>query len=111
MPYENVTLETPEEDIHLLTINRPKSLNALNKATLSDIAQAIEAVRAAEAARVLLITGAGDKAFVAGADIAEMQSYTVEQARAFSAQGMAVMHAVEALPIPVIALVGGYALG
>jgi enoyl-CoA hydratase len=109
--FTNVTLESPEQGIHLLSINRPKALNALNKATLSDIASALEAVRADEAARVLMITGAGDKAFVAGADIAEMQSYTVEQARAFSAQGMAAMHAIEALPIPVIALVKGYALG
>jgi enoyl-CoA hydratase len=111
MSYANVTLETPEPGIHLLTVNRPKALNALNKATLSDIAAAVEAVRGDEAARVLLVTGAGGKAFVAGADIAEMQAYTVEQARAFSTQGMAVMHAIEALPIPVIALVNGYALG
>ena len=111
MSYANVTLETPEQGIYLLTVNRPKALNALNKATLTDIAAALEAVRADEAARVLLVTGAGGKAFVAGADIAEMQSYTVEEARAFSAQGMAVMHAIEALPIPVVALVGGYALG
>ena len=111
MPYENLTLETPEAGIYLLTVNRPKALNALNKATLSDIAAAVEAVRADEGARVLLVTGAGGKAFIAGADIAEMQSYTVEQARAFSAQGTAVMHSIEALPIPVIALVNGYALG
>jgi enoyl-CoA hydratase len=111
MTFENVTLESPEPGIHLLTINRPKALNALNKATLADIAAVVEAVRADGDARVLLITGAGGKAFVAGADIAEMQAYSVEQAREFSAQGMAVMHAIEALPIPVIALVNGYALG
>ena len=111
MSYSNVTLETPERGIYLLTINRPKALNALNKATLTDIAAALEAVRADEGARVLLITGAGDKAFVAGADIAEMQAYTVEQARAFSAQGSAVMQSIEALAVPVIALVKGYALG
>ena len=111
MSYSNITLDQPEPGLYLLTINRPKALNALNKATLSDIAAAAEAVRADEASRVLLITGAGEKAFVAGADIAEMQAYTVEQAREFSAQGMAVMHAIEALPVPVIALVNGYALG
>jgi enoyl-CoA hydratase len=111
MSYSHVTLAAPEAGIYLLTIDRPKALNALNPATLADIAAALEAVRADERARVLLVTGAGDRAFVAGADIAEMQSYTVEQARAFSAQGMAVMHAIEALPIPVIALVNGYALG
>jgi enoyl-CoA hydratase len=111
MSYTHVTLETPEPGIYLLTVNRPKALNALNKATLSDIGAAVEAVRADEAARVLLVTGAGEKAFVAGADIAEMQGYTVEEARAFSAQGTAVMQAIEALPVPVIALVRGYALG
>ena len=111
MSYTHVTLEIAEAGIYLLTVNRPKALNALNKATLADIGAAVEAVRRDEAARVVLITGAGEKAFVAGADIAEMQSYTVEQAREFSAQGMAVMHAIEALPLPVIALVNGYALG
>jgi enoyl-CoA hydratase len=111
MSYANVTLDQPEAWIYLLTINRPKALNALNRATLADIAAAVEAVRADVAARVLLVTGAGDRAFVAGADIAEMQSYSVEQARAFSDQGTAVMCAIEALPIPVIALVKGYALG
>jgi enoyl-CoA hydratase len=111
MSYINILLEQPDTGLYLLTLNRPRALNALNAATLGEIAAAVEEVRADEAARVLLLTGAGDKAFVAGADIAEMQSHTPEQARALSAQGMAVMHAIEALPIPVIALVNGYALG
>jgi enoyl-CoA hydratase len=111
MPYENLTLAQVETGLYVLTIDRPKALNALNAATLGEISAAIDEVRADEGARVLLVTGAGEKAFVAGADIAEMQGYTPEQARAFSAQGMAVMHAIEALPVPVIALVNGYALG
>ncbi|MDB5902391.1 MAG: Enoyl-CoA hydratase [Betaproteobacteria bacterium] len=111
MPYSNLTLSQPEPGLYLLTIDRPKALNALNAATLAELSAAIAEVRADEGARVLLVTGAGGKAFVAGADIAEMQGYTPEQARAFSAQGMAVMHAIEALPVPVIALVNGYALG
>jgi enoyl-CoA hydratase len=111
MPYENLTLSQPEPGLYLLTIDRPKALNALNAATLGELSAAIDEVRADAGARVLLVTGAGAKAFVAGADIAEMQGYTPEQARAFSAQGMAVMHAIEALPVPVIALVNGYALG
>ncbi len=111
MPYQNLLLEQPETGLYLLTLNRPRALNALNAATLGEIADALGHVRADEAARVLLVTGAGDKAFVAGADIAEMQGYTTAQARAFSALGMTVMHAFEALPIPVIALVNGYALG
>jgi enoyl-CoA hydratase len=111
MSYSNLTLDQPEAGIHVLTVSRPKALNALNKATLAEIAQALETVRADESSRALLITGAGEKAFIAGADIAQMQGYTPEEARAFSAQGMAVMHAIEALAVPVIAVVNGYALG
>lgn len=111
MTFQNILLEQPEAGIHLLTLNRPKALNALNSLTLDELAQAAAQIAADEAARALLVTGAGDKAFVAGADIAEMQNYTPEQARAFSEKGMRVMHALEALPVPVIALVNGYALG
>jgi len=108
---KNVLLDQPEAGIYLLTVNRPKALNALNAATLDEIASAVATVAADESARVLLVTGAGEKAFVAGADIAEMQDATIEQGRAFSEKGMYVMHALEALPVPVIALVNGFALG
>jgi enoyl-CoA hydratase len=111
MTFRNILLEQPEPGIYLLTVNRPKALNALNAATLDDIAAAIKKVAADDKARVLLVTGAGEKAFVAGADIAEMKDATIEEGRAFSEQGMQVMHALEALPVPVIALVNGYALG
>ena len=111
MPYQNVLLEQPDTGLYLLTVNRPRALNALNAATLDELSRAVAEVKADPRARVLLVTGAGDKAFVAGADIAEMQAYSAEQARAFSAQGMALMHAIEALPLPAIALVNGYALG
>jgi enoyl-CoA hydratase len=111
MAFKNILLEQPDAGIYLLTVNRPKALNALNAATLDDIASALRAVAADDRARVLLVTGAGEKAFVAGADIAEMKDATIEEGRAFSEQGMQVMHALEALPVPVIALVNGYALG
>jgi enoyl-CoA hydratase len=111
MNFQNILLEQPEAGIYLLRLNRPKALNALNAATLDELAQATRQVAADERARVLLVTGAGEKAFVAGADIAEMRNYTTEEARAFSEKGMGVMHALEALPMPVIALVNGYALG
>jgi enoyl-CoA hydratase len=111
MAYQNILLEQREAGIYLLTLNRPQALNALNAATLDELAQAIGRIAGDETARVLLVTGAGEKAFVAGADIAEMQHYTTEEARAFSETGMRVMHALEALPVPVIALVNGYALG
>ena len=111
MPYQNVILEQPESGLYLLTINRPRALNALNRATLEEIKHAVGEVAADSRARVLLITGSGDKAFVAGADISEMQGYSVLEATRFSELGMSVMHAIEALPVPVIALVNGYALG
>ena len=111
MSFQNILFEQPEAGIYLLTVNRPKALNALNAATLDEIASAVARVAADEDARVLLVTGAGEKAFVAGADIAEMKDATIEQGRAFSEKGMNVMHALEALPVPAIALVNGYALG
>jgi enoyl-CoA hydratase len=111
MTFHTISLEQPEAGIYLLTLNRPQALNALNMATLHELLQAIAQVAADDAARALLATGAGDKAFVAGADIPEMRDYTPQQAQAFSQLGMRVMHALEALPVPVIALVNGYALG
>jgi enoyl-CoA hydratase len=111
MSSQNVRLEQPETGVHLLTVSRPRALNALNSATLDELGAAIAQVGATESARVLLITGAGDKAFVAGADIAEMENFTPEEGRAFSARGSSVFAQLEALEIPVIALVNGYALG
>jgi enoyl-CoA hydratase len=74
MSYENLLLDQPEPGLYLLTLNRPRALNALNAAILTEISAALDEVRADAGARVLLVTGAGDKAFVAGADIAEMQA-------------------------------------
>lgn len=111
MAYQNLLLEQPEPGVYRLTVNRPQALNALNAATLAELGDAAAQVGADSGARVLLITGAGDKAFVAGADIAAMQALTVDEARTFSEKGMQVMRALEALPVPVIALVNGYALG
>lgn len=111
MTYQNLLLEKAEPGIYLLTVNRPQALNALNAATLAELARAIAEIAADAAARVLLVTGAGEKAFVAGADISEMADYSAVQAQAFSEQGMQVMRALETLPVPVIALVHGYALG
>ena len=111
MTFQNLLLEQPEPGLYLLTLNRPQALNALNAATLDELTRAIAQVSGDAAARVLLVTGAGEKAFVAGADITEMQGLSAEQALDFSAAGMRVMHALEALPVPAIALVNGYALG
>jgi len=111
MSYQNVLLEHPEPGIYLLTVNRPKSLNALNADTLDEIAAAVARVAQDAGARVLLVTGAGDRAFVAGADIAQMQSFEPAQAQAFSERGNRTFRALEMLAIPVVALVNGYALG
>ncbi len=112
MTYQNIILEHAEAgQISVLTVNRPKALNALNAATLDELAHAIARVAEDAGARVLLVTGAGDKAFVAGADISAMRPMSTLEAYAFSEKGMRVMQAIEALSIPVIALVNGYALG
>jgi enoyl-CoA hydratase len=111
MSYANIVLESPEAGIYLLTVNRPKALNALNGETLDEIALAVGEIGADAAARVLLVTGAGEKAFVAGADIAQMQSFTSAQAQAFSEKGNRTFRALELLPVPAIALVNGFALG
>jgi len=111
MTYENLLLEQPEPGVYLLTVNRPKALNALNTRTLEELAAAFAAVAADPAARVLLVTGAGEKAFVAGADIAEMQDFDALRAQAFSERGNRTFRMLETLPVPAVALVNGYALG
>ncbi len=111
MSYENILLEQPENGIYLLTVNRPKVLNALDGPTLDEIAAAVAEVGADEDARVLLVTGAGDRAFVAGADIAAMRDVTGAEGKAFSAKGIRAFRSLELLPVPAIAVVHGYALG
>jgi len=111
MAYENILLEQPEPGIWMLTVNRPKALNALNAKTLDEIASAIAAVDAEREARVLLVTGAGDRAFVAGADISQMQDFDALDAQRFSERGNRTFRALEQLAVPAIALVNGYALG
>ena len=103
MNYSNILLEQPDAGIHLLTVNRPKSLNALNADTLDEIASAIAQVADDKAVRVLLVTGAGDKAFVAGADIAQMQGFGPADAQAFSEKGNRTFRMLEMLPFPAAA--------
>lgn len=111
MTYQNILLEQPESGIYLLTVNRPKVLNALNAQTVSEMESAIQTISDDRSARVLLVTGAGEKAFVAGGDIAEMQGLQAMQAKAFSQQGLRVLRSLEQLPVPTIAVVNGYCLG
>lgn len=110
MAYENVILEK-EDRTAILSINRPKALNALNANTLLDIKSAVEAVISDPDIDVLIITGVGDKAFVAGADIAYMQKLPALEARAFAILGQQVFRLIELMDKPVIAAVNGFALG
>jgi enoyl-CoA hydratase len=100
-----------EGPISTLTIARPEKLNALNPDVIREIAEAVREVRLSTSARCLVITGAGDKAFVAGADIAAMKDLDEEGALAFARAGHAALAAIEALHVPAIAAVNGFALG
>lgn len=97
--------------IRTVTINRPDKLNALNAATLDALDAAFADAAADDAVRVVVLTGAGPKAFVAGADIAEMNSLSPVQGRDFSLRGTRMMRRVEKLNKPVIAMINGFALG
>ena len=97
--------------IAVATINRPKALNALNSEVLSDLDELVATVKADDEIRALVITGSGEKAFVAGADIGEMSTLTKEGGTAFGKHGNDVVRAIETLPIPTIAAVNGFALG
>jgi enoyl-CoA hydratase len=110
MAYENLLLEV-KDGIAVVTMNRPKALNALNGRTIAELDACLSAVGQDAAVRALVVTGAGDKAFVAGADISEMSGLTAEQGRAFAAAGQRAFARLEALPIPTIAAVNGFALG
>lgn len=106
----NTVLFSKEGHIGVLTINRPSALNALNSSVLSELSQQL-AVLGGSDIRCLIITGAGEKAFVAGADIEEMKELSPGQAASFSDVGNAVMENLESFFVPVIAAINGYALG
>lgn len=99
-----------EGQIGIITINRPKALNALNSAVLDELDKTLDAVDQ-EAIRCLILTGAGEKSFVAGADIGEMSTLTKAEGEAFGKKGNDVFRKLETFPIPVIAAVNGFALG
>ena len=97
--------------IRTITINRPDKLNALNRETIGELTLAFEQARHDDAVRVVVLAGAGEKAFVAGADISELATLTPIEARERARQGQALMRKVETLGKPVIARIQGYALG
>lgn len=95
----------------LITINRPKALNALNEATIHELDTLLDRIAADDAVQVVIITGSGEKSFVAGADIVEMKDKNALESRAWGMLGQRVFTKLENLPQPVIAAVNGYALG
>ena len=104
-------LEYEERDgVGIITLNRPKALNALNSGLLNELANVLTELMGA-GLRALVLTGSGDRAFAAGADISEMASFSAEEAEAFSAGGQAVLRLIENFPAPTIAAVKGFALG
>jgi len=110
MAFENILLEK-DGPVSVLVINRPQVLNALNAVTLQEIDAALDQLEKDDETRVLIITGAGDKAFVAGADISFMQTLTPLEAKNFARLGQRVFSRIENLPKPVIAAINGFALG
>ena len=96
--------------VGLITINRPEALNAINNAVLTELDEVLDAVDL-ETIRCLVITGAGEKAFIAGADVAEMCCFTESEAVLFSETGNNLFRKIESFPIPVVAAINGYALG
>ena len=109
MSWDTVQL-TWDDDVATLTVDRPEALNALNVETLEAMLEAL-AEAEAEDARALVLTGAGDDAFIAGADIKYMQDLSTEEAQEWGALGHAVADALESFPAPTVAAINGYAFG
>ncbi len=108
---ENIVIERNAPMARVI-INRPKKLNALNRATISELEAAFRTLEGESDIRVILLTGSGDKAFVAGADISEFASFSVEEGKKLAQQGQdSLFNLVEQLDTPVIAAVNGFALG
>ena len=110
MDFTNIIYQV-EDGIALITFNRPKALNALNGPLLDEFSQALDEVAGNDQIRILILTGAGAKAFVAGADINELATFDPLGAKLFSKKGHTIINKLGELPIPVIAAVNGFALG
>ncbi len=111
MVYQQI-ISTVKDQIQYITINRPEKLNALNKEVLTELAYAIAFAAQSDEVSAVLLTGAGEKAFVAGADISEFQHYTLAEGKDLARHGHAhVFDAIENCPKPVIAAINGFALG
>ena len=110
MSYDNI-LYAVKEQIATITFNRPKVLNALNRQTVEELGAALHAAREDNNVRVLILTGAGEKSFVAGADINELAQRTPVDGKEFSIFGQAILHQLETMGKPSIAAINGFALG
>ncbi|MFB6179879.1 MAG: enoyl-CoA hydratase/isomerase family protein [Halorientalis sp.] len=109
MDWDTVSLDY-DDGITTITVDRPDRLNALNQPTLGALDEALDAALE-RGTRALVITGAGDDAFVAGADIGQMKDYSVTEAQEYTRMGHDVMNRIETFPAPVIAAINGYAFG
>ncbi|MEP7186226.1 MAG: enoyl-CoA hydratase-related protein [Rhodanobacter sp.] len=110
MAYRNLEIIN-RDAVRTIIVNRPDKLNALNRDTLNELTLAFTQAGQDDAVRAIVLTGAGEKAFVAGADIAEMNGYTPTQAQSFSRTGQRLMTTIERLGKPVVARIQGFALG
>lgn len=111
MKFQNI-LVTTTNNLAQVTINRPKKLNALNKATIEELHEAFETLEDNENIKVILLTGSGEKAFVAGADISEFANFSVNEGSSLAREGQEMLfNFIEKLSIPVIAAINGFALG
>lgn len=106
----NILLQK-EAGIGLVTVNRPKQLNALDRNTVEELSELIDLIKADDEIKVIILTGAGNKAFVAGGDIGFMQNLTPMEAREFACFGQGVLRKLESMPKPVIAAINGFCLG
>lgn len=110
MEFKNVLIEN-EEGVAVITVNRPRSLNALNREVLKELEFALNGLEQDTSVKVVILTGAGDKAFVAGGDIKEMAALNAHEAHRYSLMGQRVVLSMEKMTKPIIAAVNGYALG
>src|SRR5271155_3947423 len=110
MTFENILLEK-KNSIAYVTVNRPKVLNALNMATMEELRAAFHDIKNDAAIRVVIFTGAGEKAFIAGADIGELAKHDAVSGKEYTHRGQSVLNLIENLGKPVIACINGFALG
>jgi len=111
MSFSHILFETDESGVAIITINRPEKRNALSRAVLDDIAAALDRVLNDGSIRAAIITGAGEKAFIAGADISEIEATTPLEASALSWRGQQLFRRMEQSPKPIVAAINGFALG